>query len=260
MENMLEVFTAERKGEYIELDTNFDTIKQHINNKEPVVIRNILSNDEANHLRAFSIKLANRIQPSVPTITEGSPNYHRIDNNPEKSQVKCILHLFAFFYWNSESTPIVNYFKRLFKIRNSLSGLSENYALSGIKDGYISIPLVQQYPRGGGYMQEHQDPDTGQKVVVNTILSKYSKDYKTGGLFYRNQLEEKIFVDSELNPGDVFVFHPTLSHGVDPIDPNEKLDWNKSDGRWMCFSTLVTTSSIHGKGGAGIPVNYSTDR
>ena len=70
---MLEVFTVERKGEYVELDTNFDTIKQHINNKKPVVIRNILSNDEANHLRAFSIKLANRIPPSVIATQVESP-------------------------------------------------------------------------------------------------------------------------------------------------------------------------------------------
>ena len=105
-------------------------------------------------------------------------------------------------------------------------------------------------------MQEHQDPDNGQKVVVNTILSKFSEDYVKGGLFYRDKFEKKINVDIELNPGDAFVFYPTLSHGVDPIDDEKEISWDSQDGRWMCFSTLVTAASLSGEdlSGAAKPV------
>jgi len=251
MNDLLDVNTISRNGEQIRLNYDYSVIQNHVKSKKPVIIRNLLSTDEARTIRKFAIQMRKSLPSSSPKISEKSPNYHRIDNNEEKSQVKCILHLHAFFYWNKETEPIKNYFKRLFKLRNILSDLPEEYALSDIVDGYVSLPLVQHYPRGGGYMQEHQDPDNGQKVVVNTILSECPKDYETGGLFYRNNDGKKIYVDKELKPGDAFIFYPTLSHGVDPIDANVKLNWENDDGRWMCFSTLVTESSLTGENSSG---------
>jgi hypothetical protein len=251
MNDLLDVNTISRNGEQIRLNYDYSVIQNHVKSKKPVIIRNLLSTDEARTIRKFAIQMRKSLPSSSPKISEKSPNYHRIDNNEEKSQVKCILHLHAFFYWNKETEPIKNYFKRLFKLRNILSDLPEEYALSDIVDGYVSLPLVQHYPRGGGYMQEHQDPDNGQKVVVNTILSEYHKDYETGGLFYRDNNGKKIYVDKELKPGDAFVFYPTLSHGVDPIDENIELNWKNDDGRWMCFSTLVTASSLTGDDSSG---------
>ncbi|MGY5142930.1 MAG: hypothetical protein ACW9XH_00420 [Candidatus Nitrosopumilus sp. bin_32a] len=251
MDDLLDVNTISRDGDQITLDHDYSVIQNHVKSKKPVIIRNLLSVDEASKIRKYATQMGKSQPPSSPKISEKSPNYHRIDNNEEKSQIKCILHLHAFFYWNEESKPVKNYFKRLFRLRNILSDLPEEYALSDITDGYISLPLVQHYPRGGGYMQEHQDPDNGQKVVVNTILSECPKDYETGGLFYRDNDGKKIYVDKELKPGDAFVFYPTLSHGVDPVDKNVELNWDNDDGRWMCFSTLVTASSLTGEDSSG---------
>ena len=251
MNDLLDVSTISRNGEQIMLNYDYSVIKNHVKSKKPVIIRNLLSTGEARTIRKFAIQMRKSQPSSSPKISKKSPNYHRIDNNEEKSQVKCTLHLHAFFYWNKETEPIKHYFKRLFRLRNILSDLPEEYALSDIVDGLVSLPLVQHYPRGGGYMQEHQDPDNGQKVVVNTILSEYSKDYETGGLFYRDNNGKKIYVDKELKPGDAFIFYPTLSHGVDPIDENVELNWKNDDGRWMCFSTLVTTSSLTGEDSSG---------
>jgi hypothetical protein len=256
MHDLLEVNTISIDDEHVKLDQDITKIKNHIRSKKPVIIRNILTNDEANVIRNYAIKMNDSQLPSSPNISSSTPNYHRIDHNEAKSKVKCILHLFAFFYWNKESEPVKKYFKRMFRLRNVLSDLDEEYALSDITDGLISLPLVQQYPRGGGFMQEHQDPDNAQKVVVNTILSTFSSDYEKGGLFYRDESGEKIYVDNQLNPGDAFVFYPTLSHGVDPVDEHRTIDWKKTDGRWMCFSTLVSVSSLTGEdpSGAAKPV------
>lgn len=87
-------------------------------------------------------------------------------------------------------------------------------------------------------MQEHKDPDIGQKLVIDTILSSAPKDYKKGGLFVRDENNEKLFVDNLVSPGDAIAFYPQISHGVDPIDPDSDIDWNRDDGRWMCFQLL----------------------
>lgn len=243
---MKEVLVISRSSDMIVLDTPILKLQSIISSKEPIILRELLTKNEAKTIRDHAwlqTKLNKMI--TLPDIFLNCPNFHSINNNVEKSQVKKILHYYAFFYWNDESRSVDVYFRRMFKLRNLLSDLPEYYGLSN-DDGYISMPVVQQYPRGGGYMQEHTDPTFRQKVVVNTILSTFGKDYNDGGLFFRNKNNEKIYVDSLLNPGDAFLFHPEISHGVDPIDLNSKLDWSKEDGRWMCFSTLVTLSSLQG--------------
>lgn len=253
---ILETNVLDRKEDKIFLDKSIDQIRLHVLSGNPVFVRGMLSGDEVEHLRFLSRKMASDQKVSNPPITTEAPNYHRIDNNHPKSKVKNMLHLYSFFYWNPESKPVVNYFKRQFKLRNILSNLPENYALDRIENGMISVPLVQQYPRGGGYMQEHQDPDVGQKVIINTILSSIPKDFEKGGLFCRDDSGNKVYIDPLLNPGDSIIFYPQTRHGADPIDPSFELDWNRDDGRWMCFSTLVTLSSLQGKddGTAGMPI------
>lgn len=244
--SLLEVKTLKRENDNVVLSHSFDQIRNHLFSGKPLVIRGILSEEECNHIMQYSHQMTKNQPPSCPKIEYGMPNYHRIDENVEKSKVKSILHLYTFFYWNKESSPVATYFRRLFKIRNAISNLPEDYALNNIQDGLASMPIVQQYPRGGGYMQEHTDPDNGQKVIFSTLLSKPGKDFFKGGLFYRDEKNEKILVDNLLRPGDSFGFYPTAAHGVDPIDGEMPLDWNKIDGRWMCTSTLVSTSSLNG--------------
>jgi hypothetical protein len=237
----------ERNDEEIKFDFNIEDLQNHIKSGNPAIIRGFFSEKESNELIKFSIDFSKTENVSCPVVNTDTPNYHRIDNNIEKSKVKSILHLFTYFYWNKESHPVAKFFKRLFKLRNLISHLPENFALENLEDDMISIPIVQQYPRGGGYMQEHMDPFVGQKVIFSVLLSKFSRDFFTGGLFFRNENDEKIYVDSKLNPGDAFVFHPNIKHGVDPIDPTIKLDWEKFDGRWMCFSALVNIKTLNGQ-------------
>ncbi|ABX12030.1 hypothetical protein [Nitrosopumilus maritimus] len=243
---ILEVNVLDRNRDECKLDKSIDEIKENILSKNLVIIKNLLSQKEAQEIREFSREFAKNNHDSCPEIDLNIPNFHRIDNNPEKSQVKRINHLYCFFYWNSETNPIANYFKRQFRLRNLISGLKEDYALNNLDDDFISIPSIQQYPCGGGYMQEHKDPDIGQKLVIDTILSSAPKDYKKGGLFVRDENNEKLFVDNLVSPGDAIAFYPQISHGVDPIDPDSDIDWNRDDGRWMCFSTLTTLSSWKG--------------
>lgn len=224
-------------------DIDIKQLKNEIKNCKPVIIKNLLSKKEVKTIIDTCISLRDEKKASCPIVEFGMENYHRIDDNVKLSTVKSKLHLYSLFYWNKETDKVSKYFKRIMKIRNLLSYLPEDYAVNNNQDGMISIPCVQQYPRGGGYMQEHIDPDVGQKAILSVLLKR---EFSDGGLYYLDN-NKKIFVDKLMNVGDAFVFHPKLSHGVAPIDTSSKLDWNKTDGRWMCFSVLVSLASLNRK-------------
>jgi len=242
------------------LDKNFDEILQFIESGIPVIIRGLFSQEEVTHLRNHCKEWSKKDEPNHPKDRSfGCRNYHSLYNNNPKSVVKCILHAYAYFPWNKESNQVISYFQRLIKLRNILTGLPEDYALKDEVDGRISAPTVQQYPRGGGYMQEHCDPDFGQKVIVYVTLSNFSDDFKVGGAFFRNKEGTKIYVDPMVNSGDALVFPPGIEHGVDPIDPNVEFDWTLEDGRWMCMAALLSIKSLNGQDdkAAGKPVQYN---
>jgi len=255
-----EIKVVKRDGGSITLEKSYDEILKFIENGIPVIIRNMFSENEVNHLRNTCTSWANQVEPNHPKDRSfGCKNYHSLYNNNPKSNVKSILHAYTFFSWNKESNDVTSYFERLIRLRNILTGLPEDFALYDEVDGRISVPAVQQYPRGGGYMQEHQDPDVGQKVIVNTTLSKFTDDFKMGGVFYRDEEANKVYVDPLVNPGDTLVFPPQIRHGVDPIDPNTALDWTQEDGRWMCVAALLSIKSLNGEDNeaAGKPVQYN---
>lgn len=255
-----EVNVVNRDNGTFVLDKNYDDILQFINSGIPVIIRGLFSQEEVSHLREKCIQWTKKDEPNHPKDRSfGCRNYHSLYENNPKSNVKSILHAYTYFPWNDESDEVSPYFHRLIRLRNGLTGLPDDYALKDEVDGRVSVPTVQQYPRGGGYMQEHQDPDVGQKVIVNTTLSKFSEDFQDGGVFFRNNEGEKIFVDPMVNPGDALVFPPRIEHGVEPIDPSAELEWSKNDGRWMCMAALLSVKSLNGqdKEAAGKPVQYN---
>ena len=254
------VNVIKKEGDSFMLDKNFEQILQSIESGVPVIIRELFSSEEVTHLRKNCNEWTRNEKPNHPKDRSfGCRNYHSVYNNNPKSNAKSILHAHVYFPWNEESETVLPYFKRLIKLRNILTGLPEDYALEDEVDGRISVPSVQQYPRGGGYMQEHCDPDVGQKVIVNLTLSKFSEDFQVGGTFFRDKQGEKIYVDPLVNPGDALVFPPKIEHGVDPIDPNAELNWSDDDGRWMCMAALLSIKSLNGQddSAAGKVVQYN---
>lgn len=253
---MREFRVTKRDGTAIGVEPGFEVLQEEIDAHRPVILRGLLSSEEAAHVRSTCVDWSASESEANPEIRFDTPNYHRIDNEPPRSHVPSILHKYIFFYWNRESDTVAGLFQRCFKLRNRLCGLPEDFALSDLTDGYVSMPIVQHYPRGGGYIAEHLDPIEKQKVIVNVCLSTKGADFTDGGVFFRDGDGNKVPVDPQMSPGDAFLFFPAVSHGVDPIDPGEELDWTKPDGRWMMMSTLVTASSLNGidDGTAGVPV------
>tara|TARA_Y100001934_G_scaffold249228_1_gene310505 strand:- start:3794 stop:4549 length:756 start_codon:yes stop_codon:yes gene_type:complete len=228
-------------------DDTLAMLRQKIFNSDVVLIKNFLPLAEARLLRELAHRLFCETQPDNPAVEHGvTKNHWRFDNNPEKSRVKCISRQFRCFYWNEEPIPgLLLVMNRLARFRNIFSGLREDFALEREEEEHVSVPLIGHYPRGGGYMQKHSDPESIQKAVFMIKLSKLGIDYKDGGLYVDSDLNgESVSLDQHLDPGDLYVIKPSCQHGVAPVDPEAALDLQDNSGRWTLMSTLVLTSSL----------------
>lgn len=237
-----------RNGGSYTLDCNIADLADSIARKQPLIVRSLVSADEVECVRSLCAEWSLREEPSNPPVTRSSKNYHRINLNPERSSVKSVNHVYRFFYWDENTNPVAAPFARAMRLRNVLSNLDVEYAQNEITDGFVSMPFVSHYPRGGGYLQEHQDPVSRQKAVVIVNLSRLGDDFTSGGLYFLDEAEGNapVHVDPLMEPGDAFVFHPQTPHGVRPIDPDVPLDLSRTDGRWMFTSSLVSLGSLNG--------------
>lgn len=225
-----------------------------IEERKVIVLKHAFDRDAMTRIKDGCVQFAREHEPENPEIKPGVPNFYRIDDDPPKSQVKRICRSFALFYWNDYDFGGERpYLQALAGLRNRLAGLHEGFAFERVEEGQLSIPSIVHYPRGGGYLQTHEDPPSKQRAVVTAILSELGSEYKSGGLFVDDpKTGERVLLDSELEVGDVYLINPAITHGVAPVDPGEPREFDSADGRWMMFSALVAFGSLSGEETKGL--------
>lgn len=188
-------------------------------------------------LRAFNRSCVASWHPCL----DHCPDYHRVNNEYEKSYVKAKMHSYYFHRWNANK-EFFGQFKEIFKVKNFLIGQPEDAYYDNIpSQGIISRIVCHQYPRGGGYLAEHLDP-VNPFAKIQTIIqaSDYGLEFEKGGLYVRETPQsEMIFIDPLAPLGDLVVASPNIRHGVAPVDPQRELDWNAEDGRWMILPIII---------------------
>ena len=64
-------------------------------------------------------------------------------------------------------------------------------------------------------------------------MGKIGEDFKKGGFYFKYSKNKKINIENRLNIGDAVIFYGSLVHGVDAVDPDEKLIWNSNKGEMV---------------------------
>lgn len=229
----------------ISQDKNIE-ILDIISNKGLIIVKNFFSKERMLDLRISAFNFSEVVESRNPEIEIGkTPNYWRFDNDPDKSRVKRISKSYRFFFWNKDSLKdLLPAMSVLSDFRNQLAGFDQNFAESKIEDSHISVPVMMNYPSGGGHLEAHQDPESFQKIVIMIKLSKKGLDYQKGSFFIQegNSIDEDI--DDYLDAGDMYIINPSCTHGVSPIDPELPLDLSKNSGRWSMWCSLVKYKSL----------------
>ncbi len=150
-------------------------------------------------------------------------------------------------------------FVLLFKMRNLLIGLPEDFGSTPSRDMYWNASRIHTYPAGGGFMLGHKDThflkqvkrerstyekkmnDSEFKVThVSCPLSVRGTDFDEGGFWIRDRkTEEKVFLEKKGDRLDKLLFFDgNCEHGVDSVDPGTILSLSNVNGRTTCLSNL----------------------
>jgi len=173
-------------------------------------------------------------------------NYHRIDDGQIVSSLPHVFHQNCFNDLAAIAGQIgqlVGSVAELMRdLQNRVAGTDFDFDLAGLRT------KVLRYPRGGGYLSEHQHPLEPQRLGLITSLSRVGDDFVKGGTTFRTPFG---FVDTNESHdiGDIIIFRYDLIRAVAPVDEEEPIDWDGESGKW---SMLLELRETHGQSTAKV--------
>jgi hypothetical protein len=233
-------------------ESDLDAIRASIERHGVVVLRGAFDAAVCRGIRRAVFDYFGSHPPSNPAITPTTPNYWRLDDDPEKAAVKRVNQFFSSFYWNDDLAGEKPLLQAMSRFKHRVARLPETFTLAGIEDAYVTYPTITHYPRGGGRLNRHTDPKNIQSCVILASLSARGADYASGGL-YVEQDGEVVDLDGQLQTGDIYLMNPQTVHGVSPVDADAGPPaWHDERGRWTLFPSLVEVRTTQGVKVAGL--------
>lgn len=127
----------------------------------------------------------------------------------------------------SEVLPV---FEALRVIYNGLLG--QVFEFGKVYNVHTLLPQCIQYPRGGGFFQEHFHPILPQRIGLILSASTCGTDYNVGGARFRRPDKSWDSTEGHHNLGDVCLFPYDVGHDITPVDSDVPLNWGENKGRW----------------------------
>ena len=204
------------------------------------VAKEVVPKDLLVKIRAYLADIGRNSLPNYRSITEGCPNFHRMNRWDARAYVHGCFHQFVFFPWNDDLFDFFSLFRSVYHLKNLLSGIPRDRFLKRQPEHGCTARLAFQfYPRGLGGLNKHVDPvDHHQLTVPTMLLSQKGEDFRQGGAYIERENGERILLDDVTGWGDVVYFNAQLCHGVERIDPDVSPDWLSFQGRWMLLFAI----------------------
>jgi hypothetical protein len=179
---------------------------------------------------------------SFPQMLDECPDFHRIitPEISENNSVQQVKHAYFLFPWNKD--PLFEKIYERWRVFKFLGGFPmDSYEENIPSTGPIDRIQLAHYVSGEGELEVHSDPTINQKMTISVIMSKRGEDFVNGGSYALNKNKERIDLENNLDIGDIYMFYPTVLHGVETIDREDEVDWGSHKGRW--FMGLYTSTS-----------------
>lgn len=148
--------------------------------------------------------------------------------------------------WSEDVYGLRSAFASMIAVRNYLQGLPLDFAYGKIEsNGLWTASRVHHYPKGGGFFASHTDWVTADVAEQSglpffqliLVMSKKGKDFTHGGGFVETA-SGRLYVEEEFELGDIAIYDGRTLHGVEDIDPFDRMDTNSPAGRYAGFVTL----------------------
>lgn len=181
---------------------------------------------------------------SFHKMLEGSPDFHRMIDieTGKKYSIWGCKHSAYFYRWNDDPLDIWPEIDARWRVVKTVMGLEpREYETFTPKHGIVDRIQVVRYPPGIGYLEPHRDAAEHQRCFFSGYMSKEGVDYNGGGFYFVDAANRPIFLESQIDVGDICIGHANLMHGVAPCDRGKPADWQATDGRW--FLSLYSNAS-----------------
>lgn len=201
-----------------------------------ILIKKVYQDSQIENIIKRVIKFEKKNKSKFYKLEKKVPNFYRkiTKRITKKYSVATDRTSYYFFRWNKSSHFYYQTFDPLWNLIKLLNGLKKNKYKNNTpadKDHVDRIQIVK-YPNKTGYIKKHYHPTVENFILISVYLSKKGEDYYSGGTYFLNRKNKKIFVEDSVDKGDVGIFFGSLWHGVDKFI----VDKNNSDvrrrGRW----------------------------
>ena len=193
-----------------------DYLNKLVNEGNIIVFKNELDKHTPTQLiKYFKNILLNNLETMVP-IQEKCPNYVRFSHSDERAEVPIFCDSVSFFPWNRDLCDLFPSYFKFYQLKNLFSGAPINRYLRTSENGATARIAAHHYPEGKGFLGCHTDPIGSHQEITCTVLldSGINDQCKLGG-YYVIKNKEKVFFEINLNPGDFYIGHPLIPHGIE---------------------------------------------
>ena len=229
-----------------------------------IILKNAIPKDVAEQIKTDLYDYGNITPESDFKTTYAIPNFHikskprkgnRTDKKKGTRKYKVedgydeVGHSYYFYRWNEDELNIFGRVDEVWDTIKVFNGMDiDDYKKRLPKDKIIDQIQVIQYPINSGEITSHCDMSRWQKTNLTFSLTEKGKDFDTGGQYFLNDKEEKLFSESDVSVGDAPIFISTMFHGVDtPKSVNTDIDWRKLDGRWQLLATTIQSQCVENR-------------
>ena len=187
-----------------------------------VILKGVLSADECRRARDAVFAWGQNAQPTLEDPLKVRRNVHMASYLPPNSRARYIFHSYEFYLGDPGSESDINravrpVFTRLRQIYHELTNNNYDFVLS--EDGAALLPQCIQYPRGGGFFQEHVHAIAPQQIGLILAASDIGVDYQTGAVqFKMHSGGEWINTEGHHQIGDVCLFRYDMPHEITPVE------------------------------------------
>ena len=211
------------------------------------IVTGVLSTTQVDKMKRGVLAFQSK-QPAGPIkVLEDCGNYHALvdGSSAPKGGYVAVDHSSYFFRWNGDEYGLFDMVDDAWSKVKVASGRGpDEYKSNTPKDVMVDRIQVIQYPAGAGKITSHADPHITMKVNLGIYLSTYGKDYQKGGFFIADRPGHPVFIDERVGLGDMVLWFPHLTHGVDTVDAGTKVDWNAPGGRWYLHLNTIESNII----------------
>ena len=236
-------------------DVDIKKFNQIINDKGYVILRGFFNQKEIrNHLKVLKKQFNAKKDKSSNSGNhkEIMKNYQKVcvgsSSNIKLKESEKIYRFHRIIYnpiWSPDIYKLRSVFKKFCGIRNKFLNYNYDYATKKVENKIWSATRILQYPKGGGHMSCHKDFIVRNINKKNKIkfyqfilnMSEIGKDFKSGGAYIKKN-KKIIFLEKFLKSGDILVYNGSSNHGVYEVDPDNKVEISKLNGRIILMNSF----------------------